>query len=115
MEGNYINRYELPLSTKGSFQVRDADLGSADSDFIKFLRSEGFEWKYGFWDCDWVWVNIDTKVYARGRPGVKYSDTIGGHAITIPEFTTIYRIFKKNEGLSVLDFGMQSDRLQAEA
>ena len=115
MEGIYINRNELQLATKGSFQVRDADLGRADSDFIKFLRSEGFEWKYGFWDCDWVWVNIDTKVYARGRPGVKYSDTIGGHAITIPEFMTIYRIFKKYEGLSVLDFGTQSDRLQVEA
>ena len=45
MERNSIKRNELQLSTKGSFLVRDADLGNSDSDFIKFLKNEGFEWK----------------------------------------------------------------------
>ena len=105
MNNEIINRSKLQLSTKGSFLVSGEDLKNQNSQFIAYLRREGFLCKYGFWDCNWVWVNIDTKVYARGRPGVKYSDSIGGHAITIPEFMVIYQIFKKYEGLSDFDFG----------
>lgn len=105
MNGKSESKSEVQLATKGSFLVAGEDLKTAESAFIAFLREEGFLCKYGFWDCGWVWVNIDTKVYARGRPGVKYSDAIGGHAITIPEFMVIYQIFKKYEGLSVFDFG----------
>lgn len=105
MNDKHVSKSEMQLATKGSFLVAGEDLRTAESAFIAFLREEGFVCKYDFWDCGWVWVNIDTKVYARGRPGVKYSDAIGGHAITIPEFMVIYQMFKKYEALAVLDFG----------
>lgn len=91
-------------SEKVCFLVSGEDLGCQESDFISFLRSEGFQCKYGFWDCPWVWVNIETKVYGRGRPGVAYAGVIGGHAITIDEFMTIYEIYKKYIGYKVLEF-----------
>ena len=91
-------------SDKICFLVSGEDLGRLESEFISFLRSEGFWRKYGFWDCPWVWVNIETKVYGRGRPGVAYAGVIGSHAITIEEFKTIYDIYKKYVGYAVLDF-----------
>ncbi len=95
-------------SERVCFLVSGADLGKQESEFISFLRSEGFQCKYGFWDCPWVWVNIETKVYGRGRPGVAYAGVIGGHAITIDEFMTIYDIYKKYSGLDVLKFPKES-------
>lgn len=91
-------------SDKMAFLVYGDDLGKQESMFINFLRAEGFQCKYGFWDCPWVWVNIDTKVYGRGRPGVAYAGIIGGHAITIDEFMSIYDIYKKYSGLKPLEF-----------
>jgi len=91
-------------SDKMAFLVYGDDLGKQESMFIIFLRAEGFQCKYEFWDCPWVWVNIDTKVYGRGRPGVTYAGTIGGHAITIDEFMSIYVIYKKYIGLKPLEF-----------
>ncbi len=90
--------------TRECFLVSGEDLGHQNSEFIEFLRNEGFQCKYGFWDCPWVWVNIDSKVYGRGRPGVAYAGVIGGHAITIMEFMTIYNVFKKYRGYKVLQF-----------
>ena len=91
-------------SDKMAFLVYGDDLGKQESMFINFLRAEGFQCKYEFWDCPWVWVNIDTKVYGRGRPGVAYAGIIGGHAITIDEFMSIYDIYKKYSGLKPLEF-----------
>ena len=89
--------------TRECFLVSGEDLGHKNSEFIAFLRNEGFQCKYGFWDCSWVWVNIDSKVYGRGRPGVAYVGVIGGHAITISEFMTIYNIYKKYQGYQIID------------
>lgn len=100
-----MNSKDLVLgSEKVCFLVCGEDLGKQESEFINFLRAEGFQCKYGFWDCPWVWVNIDTKVYGRGRPGVAYAGIIGGHAITIDEFMSIYDIYKKYSGLKPLEF-----------
>lgn len=67
-------------------------------DFGRRFRTAGFRCKYGFWDCPWVWVNIETKVFGRGRPDVAYAGVIGGHTITIGEFMIIYRIYKSMPG-----------------
>nr|MBQ4455597.1 hypothetical protein [Clostridia bacterium] len=100
-----ISDQELVLGTDNCcFLVSGEDLGQQDSKFISFLRDEGFKGKYGFWDCPWIWVNIETKVYGRGRPGVKYCNAIGDHAITIDEFMTMYNIYKKYLGLPALQF-----------
>ena len=50
----------------------------------------------------WVFINIYFKVYAPGRAGIEYTKVVGNHAITFPEFLTIYNIFKKYEGFSTL-------------
>lgn len=74
------------------------------SEFKKFLEEEGFErWKYGHsFETTWVYVNINSKVYAKGMPGISITASLGNHAVTIDEFKTIYNIYKKYEGLSVL-------------
>lgn len=105
-EVSEVSVQEPPLilgSDKASFLVAGTDLGKQDSEFINFLKSEGFRCKYGFGDCPWAWVNIEHKTYGRGRPGVKYANAIGGHAITVEEFMMIYKIFKKYEGLKELE------------
>ena len=86
------------------FLVSGDDLRKQNSKFIEFLRSEGFQGRSCFWNCSWVWVNIESKAFARGMPGVKFANAIGNHAITIEEFLIIYNIFKPYDGLAVLQF-----------
>lgn len=76
--------------------------------FFDWLRAEGFNlWRHskGWFDgvC-WVYINIDSKLYARGIPGIPITRAFGRHAITIREFQDIYGIFKKYENLSPLRF-----------
>lgn len=81
---------------------------SYDCDFINFLRSEGFSiWdKHGFYDSvSWIYININSKIYAPGMPGISICETVGNHAVTIEEFECIYGIYKKYEGLPPLQFG----------
>ena len=100
-----VSDQELELGTDNCcFLVYGKDLGRQDSEFISFLKGEGFLCKYSFWNCSWVWVNIETKVYGRGRPGVKYANIIGNHSITIDEFMTIYNIYKQYNGLPPLQY-----------
>ena len=42
------------------------------------------------------------KKYRPGRPGVAYGSVVGGHAITFKEFKIIYNIYKKYDGLEIL-------------
>lgn len=81
--------------SKGCFLIRDNSLKqlgdgvySIDpgAQFLTWLKSEGFEsWRLsGRWTyVDWIFVNIDTKVYAPGMPGIKITDVVGRHCITI--------------------------------
>ena len=83
------------------------DNQSVGVQFIEWLESQGYvSWNvHGWWSyVDWVFVNIQSKVYAPGMPGIKITDTVGNHCITIDEFKTIYQIFKKYEGKSILEF-----------
>lgn len=75
-----------------------------ESDFKRFLDAEGFlHWRYGRnFDTSWVYININSKIYARGMPGINVAAHLGEHVITIDEFKTIYNIFKKYEGLPFL-------------
>ena len=54
------------------------------------------------YSCNWYWINMNSHVYCKGKPGVQYTDPLGNHAITVEEFITINSIYKKYEGLSVL-------------
>jgi len=51
---------------------------------------------------DWLYINIESKVYSKGMYGVGLTKVVGDHAITFDEFLTIYNIYKKYEGLDVL-------------
>ena len=76
-----------------------------NSAFKEYLVSEGFrKWIPGHsYETTWIYININTKVYAKGMPGINVTRHIGNHAVTIDEFKVIYNIFKKYEGLSVLE------------
>ena len=71
----------------------------------QWLKDEGFiSWRQkGTYDgVDWIYINITSKVYAPGMPGIGITQEICGHAVTLDEFMTIYNIFKKYKGLDAL-------------
>lgn len=70
-----------------------------------FLEKEGFVGEKGAYSIegiDWLYVNIYSKVFKKGRRGIAFTPVVGDHAITFDEFVTIYNIYKKYEGFSVL-------------
>ena len=90
-----------------SFLIKDDSLlESWESDFIKYLDSEGFEnWgKKGYFSgINWIYVNLNNKKFAFGIPGIPITTPVGNHAITIEEFKTIYNIYKKYDGKEPLE------------
>jgi len=87
--------------------VKDRSLAELQSNapFYQWLKEEGFEgWgRKGFFSgVDWIFININSKIMAPGMPGIGITYPFGNHAVTIDEFKTIYNIYKKYEGLSVL-------------
>lgn len=86
------------------FLVKDHELLKGhESEIAQWLNSEGFESCKGWWTgVDWVYININSKTYMGGMPGIPVTTPIGEHAITFDEFKAIYHIFKQYEGKSVL-------------
>ncbi len=91
---------------KKAFLVCDESLKDVKAPFYEFLRSEGYTYgtNKGSFGCPWAYVDITTKQYAYGMPGVSFVGEIGNHAITISEFMTIYNIYKKYEGKNIFVF-----------
>ena len=91
---------------KKAFLVCDESLKDRSAPFYEFLRRNGYTYgtHKGNYGCPWVHVDITTKQYAYGMPGVSFVGELGNHAITISEFMTIYNIFKKYEGKSLFVF-----------
>ena len=59
---------------------------SWDSAFYKWLKDEGFEsWHcHGiYYNCNWVYVNLNSKIYAPGMLGIPITPVLGNHAVTI--------------------------------
>lgn len=52
----------------------------------------------------WYFIDIETKLFVVGRPGLNVKNPIGGHALTPDEFMTIYGIYKKYEDKALLKF-----------
>jgi hypothetical protein len=79
-----------------------------NSQFVKWLYSEGFkthELYSGYWDyVSAIYVNINNKTVAFGRPGIRLFEFIGNHAITVEEFKIIYNIYKKYDGKAPFEF-----------
>ncbi len=88
------------------FLVKDESLKLEwHAPLYEWLRNEGFvSWgrKGTFLGVDWIYINITSKVFASGMPGVGITPVIGNHAITLEEFMTIYEFYKKYEGLGPL-------------
>jgi len=88
------------------FLVKDSQISLGfDSEFVKWLEENGFESCRGWWDgVDWIYINLNSKTYMCGMPGVSVTEPIGKHAITIDEFKEIYNIFDKYKNKGVLCF-----------
>lgn len=81
---------------------------NADAPFYKWLENEGFTiWEHSkgtYSGVSWIYVNINSKTFARGIPGIPVTKEFGNHAVTIDEFKTIYNIYKKYSGKPPLCF-----------
>lgn len=106
-----IREKKQPLPSIGdgtaTILVYDKSIGM-DCEFEKWLESEVFTyWRYskGWYDgvC-WIYVNLNSKLIARGISGIELTEPLCHHAVNIDEFKTIYSIFKKYEGLKPLEF-----------
>ena len=89
-----------------TFLVKDDELKKGfDSDFVKYLEFYNFStWgKRGNYGCEWIFVNLNSKKYALGVPGIELTTPIGNHAITINEFKCIFDIYKKYHGKKILN------------
>ena len=91
---------------KKAFLVCDKSLKDCDAPLLEFLRKEGYTLGFhkGNYGCPWIYVDITTKQYAYGMPGIEPVGAIGNQAITVNEFMTIYNIYKKYNGKSVFVF-----------
>ena len=104
---------ERRISTGAScFLIKDERLKKDwyNTPIYAYLKENGFkaqEGSYSFEGIDWLYVNIYSKVFAKGRGGIALTKVVGDHAITFEEFKTIYDIFKKYEGLTVLKMNEQ--------
>lgn len=104
---------DAPSIGDGSSAFLIYDEGIQENDaFFAWLKDEGFHfwssskgWYSGAtWKVCWIYVNLNSKLIARGIPGIRVTGEIGHHAITIDEFKTIYGIYKKYATLSPLKF-----------
>lgn len=95
---------EILMSEDGSayFLVHDKDLPEypfGGDPFVEWLKSEGFKWhKVYHSTATGIWISLNNKIMACGKPGIRCFEEIGHHAITVEEFKTIYGIFKKYRG-----------------
>ena len=98
-----------------AFLVCDPSLERGDAPFFRWLRGEGFELgdSHGCFGCPWCYVHLSRKRYAYGMPGVAITRPIGGHAITLEEFRTIYGIYRKYQGKEIFVF--REERFDSDA
>ena len=52
---------------------------------------------------DWVFVNLYSKVFSHSLSGRTATSIVCNHAVSFEEFEVIYNIFKKYEGLGVMN------------
>ena len=83
-----------------AFLVKDKSIaGNPYAEIYKWLEREGFSrWKYskGHYDgVDWIYINVNSKVYANGMPGIAVTKAIGNRMISLEDFMIIYNILQK--------------------
>lgn len=92
-------KYDQQIEDGGSAAIivyGDSIEHFSGTDLHKFLIEEGFDsWIHAKgYPMNWVYVNLNSKVYAKGMPGINITPHLGNHAVTIDEFMTIYNIYK---------------------
>lgn len=89
-----------------AFLVATDEATYFNSKLLNFLDDEGFNnvGKGMFDNCPWIYIDLNKKVYAYGIPGIPYTGVIGGHAIRLSEFYTIYNIYKQYAGKELFVF-----------
>ena len=79
------------------------------NDFFDWLNCEGFRlWEHSedwYPGVNWLYININAKIYTIGIPGMNITEPVGNHAVTISEFKQIYAIYSKYENLNTLVMG----------
>lgn len=95
----------MGISNDGTGAILKSFAEWGNKTFISYLQDEGFEkWsksKY-YPSVDWLYVNLNSKRYAFGIPGIPVTKPFGNHAVTIDEFKVIYEIYRKYEDKLVL-------------
>ena len=98
---------------KACIVVRDQGLDKLDHEFWKWLHDEGFTmWhSHGHYkSIDWVFINLNSMVYAPGMPGIKIVTPIRElPGMTVEEFKTIWGIYKYREEHPVITVYEEKD------
>lgn len=97
-------KVEEPRISSGAacFLIKDDSLKTWEGEFWEYLKKEGFSsWgKKGNWGCNWAYVNVNSKLYAPGMPGIPITTPIVSkypqNALSVDEFKTIWEILKKH-------------------
>lgn len=66
------------------------------NNIIAYLTENGFKkWNdKGYYNgCNWVYVDLQTKIFAPGIPGINITNVVFNHSITLDEFINIYKIY----------------------
>ncbi|MDD6727763.1 MAG: hypothetical protein PUE08_00875 [Eubacteriales bacterium] len=78
-----------------AFLVREKNM-QENEDILKWLEDNGFElWEHSkgwYKGVDWMYINVNSKVYARGIPGIKLTQSVGKDSLTFDEFKMIYNL-----------------------
>ena len=95
---------DTPSISSGSacFLIKDDSVKTWEGEFWQYLKKEGFRsWgKHGVWGCEWVYVNVNSKLFAPGMPGIPITQCVVSkypqNALTTDEFKEIWEILKKH-------------------
>lgn len=86
--------------------------------FFTWLKDSGYTlWpgSRGYSEhVNWVYVNLTSKMFCPGIPGIPVTRAVADHAITIEEFQQIHAIFAKYAGLAPLQMSEALPRSEAE-
>jgi len=92
---------DKPMLSDGSACILVKYLNNEEKKLIDYLNKNRYKHllkgPIGLeqYKCDWYWININSKIYCIGKPGVAYTKPLGDHAITVEEFIIINDIFEK--------------------
>ena len=101
MSDSYDTYKKYKINKKKDFTDENTFLIKGNlNDIIGYLSKNGFtKWSdKGYYnECNWVYVDLQTKIFAPGIPGIKITNVVFNHSITLNEFINIYEIYLSHE------------------